>query len=254
MYPFLKQLLQPYTLLFLLTALALANLWRKRREGRWRLWLVTIPFVGLFLISVPVVAYGLLGSLEWQYPPRDDLPEGTQAIVVLSGGFAPVDPTRPEAELYSDSWQRCAHAARLHAQKKDCPVLVTGGEDPSAPGPTCARVMRDFLVKWGVPASDILVEDKAQSTYENAVYSCQLLRARDLRQIVLITDAAHMGRALGCFRGQGVEAVPSACRYGTRDFTFQALALLPSPGAAQSSGRVFYEWLGLAWYWLRGRM
>jgi uncharacterized SAM-binding protein YcdF (DUF218 family) len=254
MYLFLKQLLQPYTFCFLLTALALANLWRKRREGRWRLLLVTVPFAGVFLVSMPLVAYLLLCILESRYPLQETLPQDTEAIVVLSGGFAPPDPTRPEAELYSDTWQRCAHAARLYAQKKGCRVLVTGGENPGEPGPTCAAVMRDFLLKWGVRPADLIVEEEARSTHENAVNSCRLLRERKLRHVVLVTDAAHMERALGCFRKQGLDPVPSPCRYGTQLFRFNALVFLPNPVAAQGSNGVFYEWLGLAWYWLRGRI
>ena len=50
MYRTVVQLLEPYPLVCLLLALALLNLWRKRRETRRRLVLLTIPVVGLVLL------------------------------------------------------------------------------------------------------------------------------------------------------------------------------------------------------------
>ena len=84
---FVWYLLQPYLLLYLLAALALANLWRKRCETRGRLTVLTLAFVLLALASTPAVSYLALGSLEWQYPPGGQRPADTEVIVVLAAGL-----------------------------------------------------------------------------------------------------------------------------------------------------------------------
>src|SRR3954453_23165042 len=78
------QLFHPYPLLLLVTGFLLGNLWRKRRETRTRLLLVTIPYLLLLLLSLPATAYLLLGSLEWRYAAVKSRPEDVEAIVVLA--------------------------------------------------------------------------------------------------------------------------------------------------------------------------
>jgi uncharacterized SAM-binding protein YcdF (DUF218 family) len=252
---FVWQLLQPFPLLMLLLALGLANLWRKRRETRKRLLLLTVPFLLLTVLSIPAVAHLLRGWVEDQSPPLEQRPDDVEAIVVLSGSAYPADGARGHAELAEDSLYRCLRAVELYRQGKPCPVLVSGGNsDPRAPGEACADVMRDFLLQQGVAPADLIVENQSRSTYENAVESCKLLKERQLHKIVLVTDATHMPRALGCFRKQGVEVVPASCRYRATPKDDSRLGFVPSPSALAGCQQVCHEWLGSAWYRLRGRI
>jgi uncharacterized SAM-binding protein YcdF (DUF218 family) len=255
MYRLAVDLLQPYTLLFLVTGLALARLWYKRRETRGRLAALTVAFVALLLLSVPAVSHLALGSLEWRYPPLEQRPTDADAIVVLSAGVIPPDGDRTRAELDEDSLRRCRHAARLYHQGPPCPVLVSGGRvDPDMPAPPCAHLMRDSLVGLGVRPADVIVEDVSRTTYENAVECGRLLRQHRLTRVVLVTDAVDLYRAVLCFRKQGVEPVPSASWYRAGGFVWEPVTFLPSPGAARGCQRVWHEWVGLLWYRLQDRV
>jgi uncharacterized SAM-binding protein YcdF (DUF218 family) len=255
MYRFLVDLLQPYPLLFLFTGLAIANLWRRRRETRGRLVVLTLAFLALTLLSTPAVSHLALGSLEWQYPPLQQRPADTEVIVVLSGGVILPDATRGRAELDEDSIRRCLQAARLYHQGEPCPVVVSGGKvDPEAPGPACAELMRDFLVQLGVKGSDVLVEGASRTTYENAVESVKLLQARGLHRAVLVTDAVDLFRAIRCFHKQGAGPVPSASWYRATQLEGSLSNYLPSPGAARGCQRAWHEWLGALWYRFQDRI
>jgi uncharacterized SAM-binding protein YcdF (DUF218 family) len=254
MYFFFSQLVQPYTLGMLIAAFGLIMLWRKRREQRRRLLLVTVPFAVLFLLSVPVVSHLVLGSLEWQYPPQEKRPSGAGAIVVLGGGilYPPVEGAKPEVD--QSSMERCVQAAKLYHQGKPCPVVVSGASEVSEEGgPSCADVMKDFLLRLDVRPADILIEGASRTTYENAVESCKLLKERRITRIVLVTQAFHMPRAVRCFRKQGVEVVPSGCGYLATEMKFSAHIFLPNAGAALRCELAFHEWLGSLWYRLHGR-
>src|SRR5271166_5833333 len=117
MYRLLVDLAQPTVLLGLLSLLALANLWRKRRETRRRLLLMTVPLVLLALWCTPVVSYLALGSLEWAYPPLEERPNDAEAIVVLSGYARVLDPAGKQVELGEDTLYRCLRAAEVYHQR-----------------------------------------------------------------------------------------------------------------------------------------
>jgi uncharacterized SAM-binding protein YcdF (DUF218 family) len=254
MYEFLVDFLQPYVLLHLLTGLAILNLWHRRCESRRRLALVSVAFVTLTAVSLPVVAYLALGTLEWQYEPVDQRPDGAGAIVVLACGVLPPSPNQERGELDADTVRRCRHAAALYHQGRPCPVVVSGGKvSAESLAPAAAPLMFDYLVELGVRPSDLIVEDRSRTTYENAVECCILLGEKGIEQPLLVADAVDLFRAERCFRKQGVAVIPSASNYRTSSFQWSLLAFLPSPGAVRACQRVWHEWLGTAWYALLGR-
>jgi uncharacterized SAM-binding protein YcdF (DUF218 family) len=214
-----------------------------------------VPLVIFTIACMPAVAYLAIGSLEWYYPPRLDRPEQVEAIVVLSGGMRPPNEVRLRAELSEDTLVRCVEGIRLYHQAEPCPIVVTGGKvDPNTPGPALAEMMREFLLAQGVAPEDLLVEDRARTTFENARFTAELLRERDIHRIVLVTDAMHMLRAQRCFLAQGIEVEPFGCRYRATQSGWSPGNFLPSPGAARGIQQAAHEWLGIIWYWLHDRI
>jgi len=255
-YHFVVELTRPFTLAYLLTALALLNLWRKRRETRGRLLCLTGTFLFLTILCTPAVAYLALGSLEWRYEPLPHRPWDVQAIVVLPVYVRLPVGQQQRIELDEDTMSRCLYAAELYHQGEPCPVLVSGGlldlDKPS--GPTAAKAMRDFIVQLGVPDRDVILEEKSQSTYENAAQSCQLVEQRGLHKVALVVDAVDMYRAERCFRKAGMDVVPAPCHYRATYLDCSLFNFLPNPRAAQNLQRVAHEGLGVVWYWVKGRI
>jgi uncharacterized SAM-binding protein YcdF (DUF218 family) len=249
----LAGLLDPYRMLILLTGAGIAVLWRRRCVPIRRLLPATISYVALVVLSTPAVAYLSLGTLEWRYPPTDSRPDDADAIVVLGGGMRAADAAHPRAELHPETMFRCRHGAEVYRRGKACPVVVSGGK--IAPGPSTppiAQLMREFIRTQGVPDEDIILEDRSRTTHENAVECRRLLQERRIGKVILVTDAAHMFRALRSFRNQGISAVPSACRHDAVAFEWTIWDFLPSTSAVGEHQRTFHEWLGFAWYWIKG--
>src|SRR5262249_52139316 len=145
---------------------------------------VTVAFLALVVGSLPSVGHLALGSLEWQYPPQE--PATADAVVVLGGGGLPPDSVRPEPEMDASCIRRCLHAAALY-HRRPCLLLVSGGKpDPTASGPAWSEVMRDFLVRLGVPGEHLVVEGSSRTTFENAVESAHILRGRHITKIALV--------------------------------------------------------------------
>jgi uncharacterized SAM-binding protein YcdF (DUF218 family) len=76
-------------------------------------------------------------------------------------------------------------------------------------GRTEAAVMRELLLGAGVPASRIILEDRARTTLENFACSGPILRRLGAGRVLLVTDAWHMTRALLLARRHGLLPEPS---------------------------------------------
>ena len=252
---FVWHVLQPYTVLMLVLLLAIVALWYKRRELRRKLLLVTVPFLALFLCSMPNVAWLLVDTLEGRYPVLDELPADADVMIVLAS-WVSTKPREHRPTLDEDSLARCLFAVQRYKKDKACPIILSGGR-PSANENdlTCAEVMRDFLLQNGVAAEHLLLEGNSHSTYENAVETAKMLEKHGFRHPVLITDAVDLHRAVLCFRKQGIDVAPAGCHYrSTGTWGFSLILLLPHASAAQNVSRVCHEWLGIAYYKLGGRI
>jgi uncharacterized SAM-binding protein YcdF (DUF218 family) len=254
-YEFVVGLLQPHPILCLLVGWALFRLWRKRKEPTRRLWPLLLPLFLLALLSTPAVGHLAALSLECGYPPVEERSADAQAVVVFSAGLILPEGPRIRAELDEDSLKRCLLAARLYSGGRPCPVLVSGGRvNPESDGPAPAAVMGDLLLQLGVRPSDLVLEERSRTTYENAVESARLLKERGIVRVALVVDAVDMPRAAACLRKQGVEVLPAPCHFRAAGFPDTPDAFLPSPSGAGGVQRAWHEWLGMLWYRLHGRL
>jgi uncharacterized SAM-binding protein YcdF (DUF218 family) len=235
-----------------LTALVLLCLWRLTRAGRGRAGRIAdFVLAGAMLLCFwPPVAWLAVATLEKRYPverfPRRD----AEAIVALAGTSYLANASQPEAEPGFTTYLRTAHAAWLFHNWKPLPIVVSGGTST----PRVALLMRRELLAQGIPDSLIRVEDGSLNTYENAVEVARILMPQGRRRIALVTEGFHMARAELCFRKQGFDVVPAPCCYRTFELRSRKDFLMPSVWAIRASDEAVHEWIGLAWYKVRGRI
>lgn len=243
MYQIARQLTSIQFLTFFLLGLFLIYLWYRRRETRGRLLALTALYVALLIPSLSAVSRLARNTLESQYPPLKQRPEDVQAIVVLSGGVG-------------DGILRCTEAAKLYHEGSPCPVLITCS--PDGPEFSTRLTMREYLLRMGVPPADILEDARSGNTYENALFSREVLDSRGLHKVIVVTDTMHLPRAVACFRAQGFDVVPAGCDYlkpkgkPTR-FGF-LLKFVPDVSNTIEAQYAVQEWLGMAWYRVCGRI
>jgi len=211
--------------------------------------LLALGMLGLFLLSWRPAAWLASRPLEGWYERRA-LPAGdAQAIVVLSADVRPPLPERPIPLPDNATYQRCQYAAWLHTHWRALPVLACGGVGPYG-GQPFSTVMRRVLQGEGIPGPMIWTEEKSRSTHENAVYGAEILYSRGIRKVVLVTEAYHMPRAVGCFRKQGIEVIPAPC--GFRRLDLRLGYFLPGWKAIDENELTLHESAGLMLYWARG--
>jgi len=236
-----------YPLFLVLTFAGLIYLWRscERRKP----WLAFMGFLGLFLYSYVPVSWLFALPLESGYDTNPIPRESGQALVVLSGGAYPPGPDRPYTLPEQQTYERSRHTAWLYKNWKALPVLACGGGPYHEP---LSFTMREVLEAEGVPPDKIWLETRSGTTYENAVYGCEILRRHGISQIVLVDEARFLPRAVACFRKQGIKVTPAAFNF--THLYWEADDILPTSRAIHMNGELVHEYLGLLWYRLRGRI
>lgn len=239
MYTLLKTLLLPPAGPLLLLA---SGLLLKRR--RWAL-------VGLalaWLTATPLVGDNLLAARQ-TIPALTEPPPEAQAIVVLTAGRLQRAPEYGGIDVPDRlTLIRLRYAAHLH-HRTGLPVLVSGGRvDPTDRlplGRLSATVLReDFRV------APVWEENRARTTWENARFSAERLRAQGIERVILVTHAWHMPRAVYAFRRAGLDPIPAptAFVHGAGD---RLLDYLPRAYAVRHGYWALHEWLGAFWYRLK---
>lgn len=255
MYRLMSSLLRPYPLLFLVIAAVLVYLWWRRREMRRGIVLISIPFVVLVIISTPVVGSWALATLENRYPTHATRPDDVEVIVVFGGGVLRADTPDLPPVPSADTLYRCMHAAHLYHSGPPCLVVVScSGEDADRGLPSSAAAMRDVLLSMGVRPDDLVMDDRARTTFENAAYSREQLQERGIDRAMLVTQAMHMERSRRALEAQGIETIPAPCHFQSRQLRGGIADWFPSTRGAADFQAALHEWAGLAWYRLHGRL
>lgn len=141
---------------------------------------------GLAKLALFLVACWALSIASIHLWGRRNEARRADAIVVL--GAAQYD-GRPSPVLKA----RLDHAVRLYQRGVAPVVIMTGGQ---APGDTVSEavVSRRYAIRQGVPAAAILTERGGMTTLESMRAVSRLMRTRNLKTAVLVSDPFHMLR------------------------------------------------------------
>ncbi len=175
------------------------------------------------------------------------------AVGIVLTGVTNLDKTTYDRTFFARGADRATHALQLYKLSKIKKILITGGQGLNPINPnTEAELLRDFLVIAGVDATDIMVENQAKNTYQNAVFAREKLDAHGYQineKQLLITSAFHMYRSKGCFDKAGVQTDTYPVDYYAHDPKFDLPSLLyPNPDALSHWHKLFKEWIGIVTY------
>jgi len=255
---FLPLFIFPLGLIAVLLVVALV--WSRGRKAA-----IILALAVLWLGSSRYVAYALVRSLESQYqPPVGEVK--ADAIVILGGGTRGSDPPRPMTEI-NEAGDRLLYGAKLYHDGAAGIVLVTGGSiewmTPEGINPE-ADDMSALMEMLGVPRQSLWLEARSRNTFENALYSEEMLAEAGLNDIILVTSAMHMPRSLPLFEARGLKVTPAPTDFLVSDAEWHHLwrggptatlvNLLPNVEYLTYTTRALKEYIGLVVYSLRGWM
>jgi len=173
----------------------------------------------------------MLKPLESSYPKLEKIPENIHYILLLGG----------------DRKKRAWEALRLYHKIPNVKVITSGYSLHDKVSD--ANKTLELLVESGIPRENLLMQDMAKTTYEEALTIKK--RVGD-KPFILVTAAYHMPRTIRLFQKVGLKPIPAPAdfnrpkEYGTFS-TLQSIHL-------QHTEHAWHEYMGLLVYKLQGKI
>jgi len=183
--------------------------------------------------------------------------ETTYDIGILLGGYSNffVEPGSDRLN-FNERGGRISQAVELYREGKFKKFLLTGGSGFIIFGAeqSEAIIAREYLMRLGVPDSDIILEPESRNTHENATLTKKILDEKYPKaSCLLITSAWHMRRSMGCFTKEGIEYTPfSVDHIGEKNRYVPASLFIPNSQNIYRWELLIKEIVGSVAYKLRG--
>lgn len=193
--------------------------------------------LGLFLAAAVCTATGLFYAADWL--SAADQPQKADAILVLGGSYS-----RPfqAAQLYRRGYARKIY---ISAPERESQLQLL--DDAGIPFPREEDVVREVLLKQGVPAGAIALLGKGMISTATEAQAARALFAEGAPRLLVVTSPYHLRRARMIFS----DALPAA------DIRMIASSYEPFPQAwwkSQDAARsVLLELAKIIFYELGGR-
>jgi uncharacterized SAM-binding protein YcdF (DUF218 family) len=201
-------------------------------------------------MGLPVAMQGAAALLETE-PPLPmaswaSLAQHADAIVVLGAGRERGDPAwGGEDQPTGIALERLRYAAAL-AKASGLPLLTSGGlhygEPPSEAEIMATSLQRDFSqqTRW--------LETRSRTTWENALFSAELLKAQGVTRVVVVTQAWHMPRARWSFQQAGLDVVSAPVGFSSRSNGRPLRGWVPDAKAFWQNSQLLNEAVGQLGY------
>lgn len=151
-------------------------------------------FIRLLIKSaIAVFVLMTLAMLAWTFLwPEPDVRGMQKADVIVCLG-AGMD---PDGTLDSAALARVDRCVQLY-EAGLAPAIVFSGGVAHVDGPNAGGQMARYARSLGVPEENTVIEGRAQSTLQNALFSLELVP--DALEIILVTEAFHLPRSWASF-------------------------------------------------------
>jgi uncharacterized SAM-binding protein YcdF (DUF218 family) len=208
--------------------------WGFTRKSKRAVLLATSSACGLAIGGFTPVGLWAMEPLESRFPAWDSNSRTIPHGIILLGG---------------DNGEGIIVLAELSQQFPQTRLLYSG------PGRSITKADESLenFAHFGGDPTRIIMETRSRTTFENAIYSAELMKPKSNERWLLITAALHMPRSVGSFRHAGfsIEAYPIPfTTEGEPDSIFEGSAISKSLSQLDAPAK---EWIGLVVYRVLGR-
>lgn len=221
----------------------------RRAESLWGRRLLVVGVGGLMAFATLPLGEWMMQPLEERFPPAQL--DHVDGIIVLGGAPAVGRSVNRGMPLMGDTADRMTSFVALARRYPQARLIFSGGNsDPFSNGTPEATIAGLFFDDMGLDPTRITFEGASRNTHENAVLSQRLMQPKPGEQWLLVTSAADMPRAVGCFRAAGWPVIAMPTNYKTLHNASRFV-----PGLLQGlrlADWASHEWIGLVYYRLHG--
>ena len=234
----------PALLIIGLVGLMLVMFTKKQKSG---CFVVLFSFLGIFFTAFQPLSSKLLMPLERQHSAFFAIDEQIDYVMVLGSGHVVDDKIPPTSELSRTGLMRLSEGIRVMRLYPGSKLILSGYSGGSEV--SNARMMAKVALALGVAKNDIILLETAKDTWEEARQASAFVGDKNL---VLVTSASHMTRALIEFHSAGLDPFPAPTNYLAHDNIAQPWAkYAPKAVYLEQTERWWHETLGRIWIQLR---
>ena len=143
----------------------------------------------LFLILITLILFSTIAYIQkvphvllGQYLSPSDTLTKADAIVVVSGDN-----------------DRMKHAIDLYKQGLASKLILSGAAREGFTSNALAMHLEASAA--GIPNEAVIMEEKATNTYENAVFTKEIILSQGMKDVILVSSPYHQRRVYETFRG-----------------------------------------------------
>ncbi|MBV7297054.1 envelope biogenesis factor ElyC [Enterovibrio paralichthyis] len=245
----ISTLLMPLPALLLLGFFGLFLIWFTQRKG-FGSFVVFVSLLLIGLVSFQPFTSSLLMKMERQYPPFLPTEKPVDYVMVLGHGHVVDDEIPPTSELSRVALMRLAEGIRIHFMYPTSKLILSGydgGYEVSH-----ARMLARVALALGVNKNNILLLETAKDTWEEAFQAASVVGDSNL---VLVTSANHMPRAMYEFENAGLNPIPAPTNFMAQKEIHQPwIKYSPRAQYLEQFERYWHENLGQLWQRLRDKV
>ncbi|OXM87925.1 YdcF family protein [Paenibacillus rigui] len=144
------------------------------------------------VMTVLLLIWG--GVFQWKMAVFPDNPYSRADVGIVLGAALWGDTPSPALQ------ERLVRAVELYNDRRISHLIVAGGNAVGSSRLSEAEGMRKELIRLGIPAEVITMENKSATTFENLSFSGRLMQDNGWRTALIITHRYHAVRALDMAR------------------------------------------------------
>lgn len=238
-------ILSPLPVIIILFLIGISNMRDRKFRSGFLLWIIS---GAIYLFSCEFFADPIILNLEKKYPliSQENI-EKSDIYVLLCGGIITdtIDGNIPNANAGS----RIMKTVQLYI-KNPKKIYISGGS-PLQNKESESSVYKRELTALGIPADDIIIENRSNNTAENGKYVKEMMKAENIKSAVIITSAVHMPRSMEVFKDKELEFYPAPYNFLAHQEKQNNLAYIPQFKVLKDLYAAFWEYIGIMYYKIR---
>jgi uncharacterized SAM-binding protein YcdF (DUF218 family) len=229
----------------LVALLVLSFILYRYKKIKWAKILVWVSVLLFLLCSTSYLPEYLASKLERKYAPfkieDNRFDTGKVLIHVLGSGYSLDERLPATAQLGLTALGRLAEGIRIHRGIKNSEIICSGNSMFATE--TQARVTKKAAVILGVAADELETLNTPGTTDEEAAALQE--RFNKSSQLIVVTDAIHMPRAIKLFTAAGFKPVAAPTNYKVNEGPSRyKINWWPAISNISLMNYVIHEWLG----------
>lgn len=232
--------LMPLSIALILFFLGLIFLYNKNYK-RAKIFL-TISFLWVAIIGYSPFSNSLIKPLENQYNAYNEVDSSINYILVLGHGHVTNDNFSKISQVSNSALMRISEGIRIYRELDNAKIIFSGyaGDDKITPH---ALIAKEVAISLGVAKEDILTQEEAKDTQEEAEIVKQTVGEK---QFILVTSAFHMPRAMKIFESASLNPIAAPTDFQSKedgDFLRE-----PRAKEIRKTELAMHEYIGTLWH------